>query len=289
MSILSPTQNNGAARRSTRQSTSTWFWLVLAVAAVTGITVAIMPGLLPALSGSLTGESAHGFWYISRASAFVAYVLIWMSMMAGLGITGKAARKRPGMSLTYEIHRYAGLLGLGFASLHALVLLGDAYINYSITQLLVPFMGSNYMPEWVGFGQVAIYLTAIVSLSFYVRDRIGLMGWRLIHMLSFALFLMAMIHGMQSGTDSKDLWAQALYWGSAATILAGTIYRIVAVRIGRHKQTLEGSGLVAHSGRSQRQLVRPTALQGRPAFAQQTQAVPLVRPILTRTNTTTRN
>jgi predicted ferric reductase len=210
-----------------------------------------------------------------------------MSMMAGLGITSKLARNRPGMSVTYEIHRYAGLLGLGFAALHALVLLGDKYINFSLTQLLVPFMSSNYRPEWVGFGQVAIYLTAIVALSFYVRDRIGVTTWRLIHVLSFALFLMAMIHGIQSGTDSRDAWAQTLYWSSAATVLFGTLFWVLSVRAGRHKQTLTDSGLVIQGGKSQRHPISSPAILH--VGQQARQSVTLVRPVLTRSNLNTQN
>jgi predicted ferric reductase len=171
-------------------------------------------------------------------------------MLAGLGITSKLGRYWPGMPTSYELHRITALLGLGFAAVHALVLLGDRYIGYNLAQLLVPFMGNNYRPEWVGFGQLSLYALAVVALSFYARDRIGVRTWRLIHMLSFALFLMSLVHGLQSGTDSSSWWAMGLYWVSAATVLFGSVYRVAAARAGKHKRTLEGSGMVVVGNRA---------------------------------------
>jgi predicted ferric reductase len=243
----SKTRQNEPMVGAPRQRTALWFWMLLAIAGGVAFGVAVLPALL----GSVSGSSPHVFWYVSRAAAFVAYVLLWMSMLAGLGITSKLSRFWPGMPASFELHRYTALLGLGFALFHALILLGDKYINYTLVQLLIPFMSSNYLPEWVGFGQVAFYLLSVVALSFYFRDRIGVRTWRLIHMLSFALFLAAMVHGLQSGTDSTDWWAQGLYWVSIASVLFGSVYRVIALRIGRSRKALAASGLVAAAGRAQ--------------------------------------
>jgi predicted ferric reductase len=228
-----------------------------------GVAIGVLPTLLPALAASTSGTTPHVFWYVSRAAAFVAYVLIWMSMLAGLGITSKLGRFWPGMPGTLELHRYTALLGLGFGLLHGLVLLGDQYMNYTIGQLLVPFMGGSYRPEWVGFGQLALYSLAIVAFSFYVRNRIGTRTWRLIHALSFALFLMVMVHGLQSGTDSHDLWALGLYVVSMASVVFGSIYRVLSVRAGRQRQELAATGLVAVAGRAQARPAPGGAMQPR--------------------------
>ena len=69
-------------------------------------------------------------------------------------------------------------------------------------------------------------------------------------MLSFALFLMVLIHGLKSGTDSQSPWALALYWGSGASVLLGSVYRVVAVRKGRAKEAIRATGLIAVGGRA---------------------------------------
>src|SRR3954454_14139668 len=110
------------------RKSSTWLWTVLATAAAAAVAVAAIPTLLPNIANALAGTAPHAYWYISRASAFVAYGLFWISMLAGLGITSKLGRYWPGMPATYELHRITALLGLGFGTVHALVLLGDQYM-----------------------------------------------------------------------------------------------------------------------------------------------------------------
>jgi predicted ferric reductase len=214
--------------------------------------LAIIPELLPSIAEWLSGASAGAYWYISRASAFAAFGLLWLSMLAGLGITSKLSRVWKGMPASFELHRFTALLGLGMGLTHALVLLGDRSLNYTLPQLLVPFFAGTYHAQWVGFGQLAFYLLAVVAISFYFRGRLGIHAWRMIHMLSFALFLMVLIHGLKSGSASQNPWALALYWGSGSSVILGSVYRAMSVRRGRAKRAVAAqTGLVVHAGRAQ--------------------------------------
>ena len=125
---------------------------------------------------------------------------------------------------------HASLLGLGFALLHALMLLGDSYIGYTLPQILIPFASSSYQPIWVGLGQVGLYLMALVTFSFYIRRWIGARAWRAIHYLSFVVFALALLHGLFSGTDSSLAWAIWMYISTGASVLAMTAYRMVVRR-----------------------------------------------------------
>src|SRR5690349_10858243 len=164
--------DNDRITSRTGKGTTARFIEMIAFAAITAVAFALVPVWLPALSTFLSGAAPHTYWYISRASGFAAFVLLWFSMLAGLGITSRLARFWPGMPGSYELHRYTSLLGVGFCVVHVLVLMGDAYMNYTLAQLLVPFMGSNFKPEWVGFGQIAFYLLLLVTYTFYIRDKI---------------------------------------------------------------------------------------------------------------------
>lgn len=196
----------------------------------------VLPNWLPGLSTSLLGTEPKAYWYLSRASAMVAFGLIWFSMASGLIITNKLARAWPGGPTAFDLHQFFSLLGLAFALFHALILLGDKYINYTLAQVIVPFTSSGYKPVWVGLGQIGFYLLALVGLSFYVRKRIGHRAWRLIHFLSFAAFALALAHGIFSGTDSKEAWAVSFYWACAAGLLFLTIYRILVSMFQLRKQ-----------------------------------------------------
>jgi predicted ferric reductase len=205
--------------------------MLLAVVVGAIAAVVVLPAWLPGLSSSLAGSQPKAYWYLSRASAFVAYALLWLSMAMGLIITNKLARVWPGGPTAFDLHQHASLLGLAFALFHGLILLGDRYANYTVSQLLVPFASSNYRPVWVGLGQIGFYLLAGVGLSFYVRRRIGQRRWRMIHYLSFAVFALALVHGLSSGTDSALPWVRSIYWVSAGSLLFLTFYRVLATRL----------------------------------------------------------
>jgi predicted ferric reductase len=191
--------------------------------------VVALPSWLPGLSASLLGPEPKAYWYLSRSSAIVAYLLLWVSMATGLAISNRMARIWPGGPVAFDLHQHTSLLGLGFALFHALILIGDRYIGYTLGQVLIPFAGTGYQPLWVGLGQIGWYVMALVSLTFYVRRRIGHRLWRLIHLLSYLMFALALLHGLLSGTDSGAAWARGMYWASAASLLFLTIYRILCV------------------------------------------------------------
>jgi len=202
--------------------------LVLAASVGVLAAVTVLPVTSPALAATLIGDSPKAYWYLSRGSAFVALALLWVSMMLGLLITDKLSRSWPGAAAAFAIHEYASLLGIVFAGFHALVLLGDRYIAYQPVQILVPFASSNFRPIWVGVGQLCLYVWILVSGSFYVRRRIGQGAWKLIHYASFFIFVVALMHGLGSGSDTGNAFAQAFYWLSGGSVLFLTAYRIAA-------------------------------------------------------------
>jgi predicted ferric reductase len=136
------------------------------------------------------------------------------------------ARLWPGAPAAFAIHEYVSILGLAFALFHALILLGDHYIHFTVAQIFIPFSTVDYRPIWVGIGQVGFYVWLIVTLSFYVRSRIGQKTWRVLHYLSFAMYMMGLLHGLFSGTDMASNWAGWYYWISGGSLLFLFIYRI---------------------------------------------------------------
>lgn len=197
------------------------------------IAVLILPTWLPNMAFSLGGDSPKAYWYLSRATAFVSLSLLWLSMALGLGITNKMARLWPGAPAAFALHEYVSLLGLAFAVFHAVVILGDHYINFTLLQLIIPFSTVDYRPFWVGIGQVAFYTWVILAISFYIRPVIGQKSWRFLHYGSFGMYLLGIFHGLFSGTDTSAGWAQNYYWISAGSLLFLLTYRILAVVIDR--------------------------------------------------------
>lgn len=221
-------EKNYPAQESELPASSPLFLILALVASVAGAIAAayILPAWMPGLSNSLLGASPKGFWFLSRGSAIIAYVLLWFSMAFGVTITNKMARIWPGGPAAYDVHEYFSILGMAFALFHAMILLGDHYINYTLAQVLVPFASLNYKPFWVAMGQLSFYLWGIVTLSFYLRKSLRGKTWRVVHYASYAVFLLALAHGIFSGTDSGSAWAAWMYWISGASLLFLLVYRI---------------------------------------------------------------
>lgn len=234
MSLYSSEQNEFG-----ESSVNIQTFLIILVAMTLGLLVAvlILPSWLPNMAFSLGGDAPKAYWYLSRATAFVSLSLLWISMALGLGITNKMARLWPGAPAAFALHEYVSLLGLAFAAFHAIVILGDHYINFTLLQLFIPFSTVDYRPFWIGVGQLGFYVWAIVALSFYARRMIGQKAWRFLHYGSFAMYVMGIFHGLFSGTDASTGWAQSYYWYSAGSLLFLLIYRILSSAGGRRDQT----------------------------------------------------
>jgi predicted ferric reductase len=184
-----------------------------------------------ATSGQATAmpeELTRLIWYAIRVTGVAAYVALFLTTVAGLCISGQfGGRWLPG-ALLYPLHQL-GDLALSLMVLHAALLLGDHYAQFTPASLVVPFT-AIYRPFWTGLGIISLYLAAIVFWSVHVRDRIGYRAWRAIHMLGFATFFLALAHGFASGTDSTAAAMRIMYLVTGQIAIA-----LVSLRIWRAK------------------------------------------------------
>lgn len=212
------------------------FLMLLMVAGGAVAATLVIPTLLPDLTRSLLGPEPKAYWYLSRSSAVVSYVLLWASMLFGLLITTRTARLWPGGPAAFELHQHTSLLALAFALFHALILLGDQFIGYTLLTIAVPFAGVDYKPLEVGLGQIGFYAMAVVGLSFYVKSALTQRGWRLVHFLSFVTFLLVLAHGIQSGTDTGSSSMTLLYWISGGSVLLLSVFRATLAAASRRSK-----------------------------------------------------
>jgi hypothetical protein len=162
------------------------------------------------MTGALT-------WDLARASGLVAFLLLTASVSIGIALSLGWRTTRWNRFVTNEVHRFVTLLALLFLVLHGAAIVVDPFIKMSVSDVLVPFT-TTYRPLWVGLGILGGYLIAAVYLSERVRSRIGYTWWRRFHGLAFAAFLMTLLHGIATGSDTRAPWALALYGGSALLV-----------------------------------------------------------------------
>ncbi len=156
-------------------------------------------------------------WDLARAAGLVAYLFLTASVALGIALSLGWRTTTWNRFVTNEVHRFVTLLALLFLVLHGIAIVLDPFIKMSVSDVLIPFT-TTYRPLWVGLGILGGYLVAAVYFSERVRGRIGYAWWRRFHGLAFAAFLMTLLHGIATGSDTRAPWALALYGGSALLV-----------------------------------------------------------------------
>ncbi|MCP3933782.1 MAG: hypothetical protein GY708_00265 [Actinomycetia bacterium] len=145
------------------------------------------------------------WWYVSRASGVVAWVLLALSMCWGLLVSTRAANSAGRPANILELHRYLSLLSVLFTGIHIAGLVADDYVHFGWSETLVPW-ASEWRPTAVAWGVLGLYLLIAIELTSLLRKHLPRRIWRAIHMASFGLFVFATLHGIQAGTDMGNLW-----------------------------------------------------------------------------------
>ncbi len=162
-------------------------------------------------------------WDTARAGGLISYLLLTASVSLGLILRNRWQSSRWPRLVTNELHGYVSLLALVFIVVHVLAVTVDPFTHFGLAAVLVPF-ASHYRPIWMGLGIVALYLLLAVWVSTRMRHRIGHRLWRQIHVLAFAVYGAATLHGLGTGSDTRTTWAVALYATSVG--LVGTLLAI---------------------------------------------------------------
>src|SRR6478752_6381073 len=107
------------------------------------------------------------FWLLARASGLTAYVLLTLSVLAGLTVKSRPFGRALKAASATDTHKFL---------------------------------------SWLALGVVAAQLAGLVVLSFPLRKRIGVRTWRRLHFATFAIFALATAHGLAAGSDSSQRW-----------------------------------------------------------------------------------
>lgn len=227
------------------QAGAIWVVLMVVVGAVVGLTG---PRAVTALADLAQVAPGRLPWVATRLVAFLSYFAITGSVVYGLLLSTKILDAIAHRPVSFALHQDLAAIGLGLAGVHAVLLGLDTTMPFSFADMLVPFV-APYRPIWVGVGQLALYVIAVVTASFYLRRRIGQRSWRLLHYLTFLSFAGATTHGILSGSDSGTAWAWWSYVGATALVVFLTGYRIViGVLAARERASRPAPGALAGPG-----------------------------------------
>jgi sulfoxide reductase heme-binding subunit YedZ len=163
-------------------------------------------------------------WYTARAGGLLGFALLTGSVVLGLALAGRARLRHWPRFAVEDVHRFAGLLAGTFVGIHVLALLLDTYVPFSLTQILVPG-DAFYRPLPTALGVVAVELLAALAVANRYRKRLPYRFWRRTHYLNFAVWALALVHGITSGTDSGAVWAVVLYALAAGSVTGLLVWR----------------------------------------------------------------
>jgi methionine sulfoxide reductase heme-binding subunit len=169
------------------------------------------------------------WWYLSRASGIVAWIILAAAVIWGLLLSTKILQTKRKPAWLLDLHRGLGALSVIFTALHLIGLVLDSYVEFGWREILIPF-ASEWQPEAVAWGVVGLYILIAVELTSLAMKRLPRALWKWVHLTSFVLFFTAAIHGAQAGTDATSVWYVA---GSVVVILAvmvTSLYRIMTKR-----------------------------------------------------------
>jgi predicted ferric reductase len=176
----------------------------------------------------------QALWFTSRATGLVALLLITATVVLGASHAGRVAgRSWPRFTL-HAVHRNLSLLTLAFLVVHIATAVLDPYVKIAWLDAVVPFV-SAYHPYLLGLGAVAFDLVLAVLVTSMLRERVPPRLWRGVHFAGYALFPVALAHGLGiGGPDSTLWWVVALNVGCVVAVVAAVARRLLV----RHPDAL---------------------------------------------------
>jgi sulfoxide reductase heme-binding subunit YedZ len=177
----------------------------------------------------VTSPSTHLFWITSRAAGTVALVLSSATICFGL-LMGARSGGGGSVSQRRTIHETLSLAVMVAIAVHGLSLVGDKYLHPSVLDVIVPF-ALSYKTLATSLGIISGWGLIILGLSYYLRGRIGVNRWKLIHRFTLLAWFGGVIHAFTAGTDAGQQWFVIL-----AAVCTVPVVMLLAIRIGSAQQ-----------------------------------------------------
>jgi DMSO/TMAO reductase YedYZ heme-binding membrane subunit len=166
-------------------------------------------------------------WYVARTSGLVAWAVVTASILFGLALTSRLIRRKGAPAWLLSVHRFLGVLSVTFTTVHLAALWADNFVQLGPREFLVP-MASTWRPGAVTWGVVAMYMLVAIELTSLGMRKLPRRLWHAIHLLSFPMFAMATVHGVQSGADTSNIIVQWVALTGVVVVLSLLWFRVMS-------------------------------------------------------------
>ena len=165
-------------------------------------------------------------WMVIRASGIASFLLLALITVLGTMLTTGLFFRIASPSTAWSIHRAVASALLISVLTHVVSLLLDNFIGMRLIDVLIPF-ASRFRPLFVALGVIGFYLLLLIlGSSLYMMQKYARF-WRIVHYLGFVMFVNIFLHGIFTGTDTKQWWMQAIYWTAGIVVGLFSAYRVI--------------------------------------------------------------
>jgi sulfoxide reductase heme-binding subunit YedZ len=148
-------------------------------------------------------------WFAARGSGAVSLLMLTVSVCFGLLTVARFGHDQWPRFLNLEMHRRVSLLAIVFNVVHVVAAVLDPFAKLGLSAIFVP-LASAYRPLPVAMGVVSMYLFIALIATGLLRSRMPQPLWRAIHWSSYAMWPLAVLHSVLSGTDAAAPWMLAI-------------------------------------------------------------------------------
>lgn len=177
------------------------------------------------------------WWYVTRSSGIVAWLMLTASVVWGILLSTKAFpnQRRPVWLLA--LHRWLSGLMVSFLAIHLAALIADSYVTFDVADLLVPF-ASEWKPGAIALGVIGMWLLVAVQLTSLAVRRLPRRVWRFVHLSSYLAFWLTSFHAAFAGSDRTSILYQATAVVSISAVVWALMYRVANRRAVRRMRTI---------------------------------------------------
>jgi predicted ferric reductase len=168
-------------------------------------------------------------WYTARGAGLAALIVLSLSTSLG-ALTSVKVRSAAARVVTQYTHRAAAVVGLGLIVVHLGTLLADPKAGIGAYGALVPF-ASSYRPNAVALGSIAAYVSILVAALGLARGRLAASAraarmWRYLHTPAYGAWVLAMLHGINVGSDRDVPWVRTVWVLCLLAVLGSVVARL---------------------------------------------------------------
>jgi len=173
----------------------------------------------------IAATSKQALWFASRGTGVVCLLLLTTSVVLGIMTSVRFEARGWPRFVIEGVHRNVSLLILVFVAIHIATTVIDGFAPIGFLDAVVPFR-SPYRTAWLGLGAVALDLLLALAITSLLRVRLGLRIWRAVHWLAYVCWPVALVHGLGTGSDTREPWMIGISVAALVTVVSAAAWRI---------------------------------------------------------------